>query len=119
MKTKKLLVAAFIALALLLVVSCSIPDYQMIWEIDSYSVSGSYVDVTYTLTNIGQETLYDASILIALDITSSTSDIETWTPALDLGIGSERTQSLRIYTSESIEDVFVSGARWDVDDSAF
>jgi len=119
MKTKKLLVAAFIVMALLLVASCRIPDYQLEWEIFSFTPESSYVDVTYILTNVGYEKLYDTSILLVADIALSDTDNEVWTPPIDLNVGSETTQHIKIYTSGTAEDVFVGGARWDVDDSAF
>ncbi len=116
MKTKKLLVAAFIAVALLLVASCTMPEYQLEWVVNNTSPNGDYVAVNYTLYNTGFEKLYD--VIVEIEVAYNSNEYATyWTTPVDLSVGESRnfTTPLIDIGAGTSPLSSITGAAWNIE----
>jgi hypothetical protein len=115
MKTRNFAVLAIVAIAIMTAASCSIPDYQLGWGLEDASQpggSGTTILVPYSISNIGYEKLYDATIRISVD--TGVTTYSNWTTPVDLGVGDSDFGTVYIYVSGTyvIGSEAVTGAGW-------
>lgn len=94
-KVRALFVLAALLAAALSFSACDLPDYQLYFWVDSAENGiGDYVDVTYTLENIGYEDLRNVRVQIQV---VGNSTVEEWTSSVDLSVDQSVTRSISIY----------------------
>jgi hypothetical protein len=108
--------AAFI-LILLIIAACSLPDYQLSFQITGWTVNVDTVTVYYTLTNIGVERLVNARVRIAIAEADGTIISEEWTDYNDIEVGESKSSSISIFDSSggNFDHATVTGAGWDTE----
>jgi hypothetical protein len=104
-------------LILLIIAGCSMPDYQLSFQITGWTVIGNTVTVNYTLSNIGIERLYNARICIAIAEADGTIISQEWTGYTDVGVGGSKSSSISIIdsTGGNFDHATVTGAGWDTE----
>jgi hypothetical protein len=106
---------ALAALLLLFFLGCTLPAYRMSFTIDSASDTGNYVDIGYTLENIGEEPLDNARIRVS--VWEGSTERAAWTSGSNLSVGESVSGTISIYCP-SWDGVWpeVIAAGWDTDD---
>ncbi len=123
MRIRRTFFPVIIAVALVLVAGCSIPDYQLDFTAYVSNYTSNPVTVSYTLYNAGSKDLYNVSAEVQVDAVLSTGGTTAgtaWTGMRDIDAGSEVSGTMSILlasgTSYSSATAYMVSAQWDSED---
>jgi hypothetical protein len=127
---KKILIVVAAAVLTLFAIGCTLPEYQVAFKINGTlhgPISGppyQYVDISYSVTNVGKKTVNNAMIQISYTMNSTiygTVSYADWTQGISLGVYQTYTGTLRhtLLIGETLIATMplVVGAGWDAPDS--
>ena len=100
--------------------ACPDPAYEMTYSA-SATQSGSTLTVSYSMNNVGRETLYNARIQITPYVDGSRLTAR-WTDQVNLSVGETASGTMTYstggtFTADGAGDyILITGAGWDKDD---
>jgi len=124
MRNKTILAAAIGALALF-ATGCRLPDYQVTFQITGTTNGPGYVDINYSMANVGHRGVTNAMIQIEYSMNMAaggTVPYSEWTMGVSISVGMTHTGYLRHYLNASFNETIlastpvIAGAGWDTNE---